>query len=398
MLCSCTPKLPTLNNGISRNDRLETTIPNRTDSTFIPMPGHGTSVWISGVEYPSEHDWRADLLHETSSASIFLMCDGKKVFSMPARASKKTTSEPNKHLFMENALYSEYCDTSGTYLLRNGQVYAHFQGQWRLVGLMVKGDVVHSLWKAQVGRKTMLAEDGITMWSKPSSEPIGSLTSAPFWPTGALYESREKICFGYLADDATFHLVRDGTDETVMRDAGIAQIYDARVIDGKSTAIYSRMDGSIYLRHGATETKIKELDEVRRIGLQEISLFENAGRPWFMCTYSLDYGLEYCSVWDAERMVASKFYRNQAYLSNGLLTLLGPNKSGGLCYLSPDGSIVDIDIQCYWFSWRCACVHAGHTYIALTPRKKGKPSICVDGELTEIPVNGFLTGVYVADY
>ena len=399
LLCACTPKLPHLNNGISRNDRLDYDLPDRKDSSVIPTPLPGTTcVWISGVEYPADYDWRGDILRDDVPAEVFLLCDGKKVFSMPAKPSRKISTEPNKHHFMKDAMFSEYCDTSGTYLLRNGKILAHFEGQWSLAGLLVRDGKVHSLWRSQRGKEIMLAEDDGAVMTRSAATAIGSLTGAPFWPTGALYESKERICFDYIHEESGFHVVRDLNDEQVWQDANTERIFDVRVIDGKTTAIYSRKSGGIFVRHGASEMCISGLTEAKCIGLKDIMLFENGGSPWLMCRYRLNDALEYFSVWDEDHMVAMQLYQGHTYVDRGQVTLLSQSRTGGLCFMGPDGSMVDIDTRSYWFSWRCACVHKGRHYICLTPREKGKPSIWVDGDITELPVNGFVTGIYVVDY
>lgn len=398
-LCACTPQIPSLNTGISRNDKLDYDIPDRIDSSYIapPVPG-STCVWICGVEFPAGYDWRRDVIKTDVEANIFLIRDGEKVFSLPVKPSKKTTTEPNKHHFLHDAIYCEYCDTSGTYLLRNGKTYARFPGQWQLIGLLEKDSKIHSLWRAQKGRGIMLAEDETIKTSRMSAEAIGSLTSTPFWPTGALYESKGKICYNYIAEDSSHHVIRDGTDEHVWMNSDVQTLYDVRVIDGKTTAIYSKRYGGIFLRQGASETRIEGLNEVTTIGLKSICLFESEGATWFMCSYEIDETFEYHSVWNGDTKMAMKIYQTHAYMDHGKVTLMGPNKDGGLCYLRPDGTMVDIDVRSYRFSWRCACVHEGHTYIGITPREKGKPSIWIDGDVSEIPVNGFVTGVYVVDY
>lgn len=392
---ACTPQLPPISIGGSRQEKIEGTIPSRKDSSGIvtPQPG-STAVWITGVEYPGDYDWRTDALMDEAEAEIFLLQEGKKVLGIPAGRRKKHSTDPDRHLFVGNALYDVYSDGDSTYLYKNGREVVRLEDRWELKGLHREEAKTLSLWAGQNGEGMLLMENDSTVMSKSSAEVIGSLHEAAAYPGGALYESEGKICFGYIAGGKQYHLVRDGVDEYVRLGSDVNEVLDMRVIGGKSCSVYSILN-RLFLRHGAEEVYLKDLEADKVDGL---ILFANGKRPMFICRHGLNSGMKYNSVWTVDKKTALKLVSNHAYLDGRRLSLIGPSVHGWIHILNPDNQMTEVRIESYMFSWRFACVHGGHTYMALTPREEGEPLLWTDGKTEPVAVNGFLTGIYVVDY
>lgn len=297
-----------------------------------------TTVFIAGVEFPEDYDWRRDTSYGNITGRIVLLKDGVRISEIKAGGGAHASTDPDMHHLVDGHIFTEFTDGSMTYIGRDGTELFSYKGCETLRGLVVDSDEVFTLGQRKDGSGFCLRRNGVEIFSREGAVVAGQMTDDRDYPTGALYRDGGHLYFSYWRPLTTsgggraWFIVEDG-HETQITTAGDG-MFDIRIRDGS-------------------------------VIVKPITSFHAV----------------YVSLSDDEYKALVISYPDR--------TLLISNDSLGFYTFTEE--------KYYFFSfWNCDL--AGDVlYLAITPLEKGKaPVLWKNGALSEININGFVTAVDVS--
>lgn len=295
-----------------------------------------TVVYVTGVEFDKDYDWRRDSLYGSAGGRIFLMRDGERIVEIEAGGNAHASTGADKHHLVEGHIYTEFCDASMTYIGKDGQELFSFPGREVLRGLIVDGEDVYTLGQGLDGQGLALRRNGKVEFSCKEGCVSGQMLDRSEYPTGALYMDSGHIYFCYWRPETagssrkSWFIVEDG-HETQVSSAGPYGLYDIRISEGSLNIEELTPSQSVYTRFS---------DNCLVIAYQD-----------------------------------------------GTLMLKAPDMRNAMITKE----------HYYYFSFRNSCMCGDTLYVALTPFEKGKaPFVWKNGAVYDMDVNGFLTGISVS--
>lgn len=374
LLCSCLnttlqPAFP-----IGRGDHLDRDreLPSETfpsdSSDAPPTQPRDPVMYLCGVEYP-----------DSSAASIVLLKGGRRILSLPL--GKGVSSDADSHFLINGTLYTVSTDPwSETVVCRNGNPIFSFPEREYISDLFSFNGQVWTLGIRRSGEGFALRCEGRKVFERESG-----------WARG-LHTDGDGFYFTYadsVASERMFFLV-DRTKAIGLSPRYGGTLLAARMIDSELWAIEGGSDWcEIY--SGKDHNTIHLQPGVRLVGA---SLYKDAlSRP-----------LAILNLCDTDMVPRDMIV---PYGSGGVLT--GAN--AGYYYMDPftrvsmyfnptrilitrwaDHLYLDNSI---FHGSRCVTGFGGKLYIAASRPTKEKPFVWSEGHITEIPLEGYLTGIEI---
>lgn len=308
----------------------------RTDTTNLRGGlSPDTVLFVSGVAFPEDYDWRRDTSYGDVSASIVLFRDKKKILEIPAGKGAHVSPAPDLHHLFDGHIYTEFTDRNNTMIGRDGETLFTYSGRETLHGLLVDGDDIWTLGQNKDKEGFALRRNGKVVLEKENGHISGRMTERPDYPGGALYSDSGHMYFSYwryVTENSTgkaWFIVEDGRETQVM--VGREENYDIRVIGGELVVESITPSQSCF------------------------NEYYDGGRKATVVSY-----------YDGTILVSypGTHFENQCRVSY------------------------------YFFSCRNACLAGKNLYLAITPCQEGKsPFLWKNGEIFEFEMNGFLTAV-----
>ena len=297
-----------------------------------------TVVFITGVEFPDDYDWRRDSSYGAVPGRIVLMRNGERVVEIDAGAGAHASTAPDLHHLVEGHVYTEFTGGGKTFVGRDGTELFSYDGCETLRGLVTDGDDVYTLGQRKDGAGLALRRNGTVLFSRDGAFVAGHISDDYDYPTGALYMDSGHMYFCYWRPS----------------EAGGSHKDWFIVEDGQETQIRTEGNGMFDIRVRGGEVTATPLSASQAIAV---------------------------SLHDGESTA-----RVMAYSDRKLLI---SNVSLGFYTFTKE--------EYYFFSFR-NCDLAGTTlYLAITPVEEGKaPILWKNGAVSEIKINGFVTAVDVS--
>ena len=340
------------------------------DTTFI----------VSAVAFPESYDWQRDSAFGAVASTIIIYRNGRKSLEFPAGPAEHVSVSPDMHHIIGGALYTEYTDSKGTLVKKDGKYLVSWAGQEKLIGLLVKDSSVHSVGLASGGRSLTYRVNGQVVLNVTGGVAFGGFSSCGYGDTGALYIDSGSVCFSYKTVNGkteSAFLVKDGEALNLMSSPG-TEILDARIRNGRPLIFYNE-DGRSKLSEGGVSKAF--------------------GHP----------GL---SRWIEGRIVE---YRGRAAVEGSFLDRLGNTQnalgwSGGAVSTGKNPGFVYCNGQDYFkidmsppaypgyylFHRNCACLTGDGIALVLTPKEKGGQPVMKYGSKTvKFNLYGYLSGIAV---
>ena len=331
---------------------------------------------ISAVSFPQNYDWQRDTAFGAVSCTVELYENDKCVLSLPAGPKNRISPAPDRNHIIDNALYSDYYDRSGTVIKRNGVTVCEWDEQEILVGLLPVDGTVYSLGRSVSGDGFCYRRDGRPVLKSDAGVPLGGFSMDTYGPTGALYLDNGRICFGFRENDSA-GIVRDGIRETIVTDPD-AQFLDAKMLNGTP---------AVLLKH---------------YGFAD--LFFDGYYTDFAFGGSVDWLEAGIFMHKREPMIAGRIATEGigkstfGVFKDGDYTNLGP-ETGHIYFendswlpLKSEGSLKS---RYFFFNRDCATCIGGHFVLAMTPRDGGNPFLLNGSDTLRYKLHGYLSGLAV---
>jgi hypothetical protein len=348
--------------------------------TSFRDPEPDTLFLVSGVSFPSSYDWRRDSLYGAVLCTLRLYRNGKPALEIPAGPGEKVGVAPDMHHIIGSALFTEYSDSHGTVIKRNGQMIAKWPDTEKLQGLLFKDNTLYTLGLDRSGESFTYRKDGEVVLKVGGSTLLGSFGSDSYGPTGALYECDGQVCFAYKTEPGnvgTVFLVRDGKAENLLSAPG-AKILDTKLLQGEPAVLYNQARSTLLIHNGST----RDISSGNGLYWQTGGLILFDGHPAVVGTYLNYKGFRRGAVgWEDTYL---GLYEDTAYIYCDGEHYLGMTL--------PPMNFPD----CYFFHRNCACQLGNKLVMVLTPKDPGKnPFMSYGVENVEFNLHGYLSGVAV---
>ena len=361
----------------------------RTDSTATDTPLSGGHVYLTAVRFPDGYAWDLDTCAVDGEVWIDLYRDGERVRSLPAGASV----HPDMHRYMDGHVYVDWSTDTETVVARDGAELFRFEGREALRGFLVREDGVHTLGQDRDGNGFTYRIDGRIVYRSETGTVLGG-PEAPGAPGGAFSEDGEDVFYACCLPSERgkeYHVMRnaeryrsfpasEGTRDILVAGKLISRVLSrprslVLEVDGKETRL--SLAGTEYCLW--SRLAVWEEDVVALVCAQS-----TGGKRYFLQTAV---GKKYTPMsGETVSDVLTDGTRMGWTVTDARGDLLRVRWSDGGVTEGTGGFLV---------SGRCALLHGGHLFLALTGRDGAPNRFQEDGVHTDIPFNGYFTSVTV---
>ena len=361
----------------------------RADSTVTDTPPPGEHVYLTAVRFPDGYAWDLDTCAVDGEVWIDLYRDGERVRSIPAGASV----HPDMHRYVGGHLYTDYSTATETVLSRDGAELFRFEGREALQGFLVREDGVHTLGQDRDGDGFTYRIEGRTVFRSETGEVLGSLDE-PGKLGGAFTACGEDVfyvCCLPSERGKEYHVMRnaerfrtfpigDGTRSVLVADGIISRVQSKTrslvlEVDGKASRLeLGGGESCLWCRMAAWEDDVLALICAQRVG----------GKRYFLQTAG------------GKKFTPPSGETVSELLCDGVrMGWTVTDSRGSLLRVRwSDGGVTEA-VGGYLASGRCALLHDSRLYLALTGRNGAPNRLQEDDAHTDIPFNGYFTGITV---
>lgn len=391
LLSGCDP----LENGPSRSETENNTIDENDTGN-----SQGRHLYVSGVSFPEGYDWKRDTAFGKVPCNIFLMRDGEMICKVPAGENGGAEAASDRHHIIGGHLYTEHSEPSQTVIQRDGKEILRYNGSETLRGMLIEKGKLLTLGQNRYGHGFALRRSGKVLFSSEDGEILGSYSDRAYARTGALYDDNGTACFSYFSvrdGKRSWHFVNGG-EEAALEYSGISTVYDMKTMMGDHYAVAKLSDGSapVLLGRGLPANLSGSLTAS---ATNDYRLCLSDDRVLIVGEYR-DSGLNPATTgfWDEDGLITKitgdcRTFRYKL----GQLDYLKTN-SGKVVSVSFNGKVSTIPGEWCVMTPQCLCWTDESPVLALSSQNgKQCPAIWKGGTLTEIDINGFLTGVTTGD-
>lgn len=347
----------------------------------------GEHVWLTAVRFPDGFAWEEDTCAVEGTVWLDLYCDGKVVSSVPAGESV----HPDMHRFLAGHLYADYSTSTETVVLRDGKELFRFEGRESLAGFLLRDENVHTLGRDRDGQGFTYRVDGAQVYRSETGAVVGDIDR------GALTGEEDAVyyCVSIPTEGTQeYRIMRNGETWRTLSDEGYGNTYDVRYAHGNVYRIRSR-PRRLVLETDGVETALPlaggESALWCRLYAREddilalVRAYGPSGRRFFLHSAR------------AGALPLAKDAVISDVLSDGGRTgwITAGTDGNPAAFRWDGGGEIPIGTGRYLTSGRCALLRDGHLYLALTGRSGTPNRFQRDGEVTELPFNGYFTSVVV---
>ena len=337
-----------------------------------------TVLLLCGVQIPPGYDWQIDTAIGLAQGKVVLYRDMKQALSIPTGYNEHVSTDPDSHHLIGGHLYTEFSTSDHTFIKRDGEQLLDYDGREYLYGLLERGSDIYTLASRRSGFGFTCRKNGEIIFDSPGGFIFGSFQDSTYPETGALYEDAGKICFSYKEYrwGSSACVYKEG-QRSLVNVEGNLDLQDVRMHGGDIVAVGISPAGHAYLVTRGCSTML------------------GGGGFWDSCRLL-------CSdrdIYIAGNVSDSSGIRVRSVIMNAADGVIKEERNGDARAFC-DGSGVWLEPMEYagyfCFSKGCLCSFAGDWYKALTPKNGCCPILMKNGEMREIEMNGYLTGVEMA--
>ena len=385
---SCEPLSFNYKNGESRFFRqAPRALSHSRDSSAVSV---GDAYYYTAVSFPTDYDWRRDTSFGSVQASINLYRNDSLLMQIPT--GTLASPDADMHHFVKGHLYTQLRSDGRTILARDGEPVLELDHEAILAGILPFGGKLYTLWRHRGGEGFSLMDGNSTLFSRSRGQPSGSLNLSAYLPSGALYEDMGEPCFCYR-NGSDWYVVRGSQEASVRKP--YRYVFDIRSIDGQVCFFYmgdSSMSSCLQYKDSVINFSLPQFRY-----LKTGYIYTNEGEPF--CAGAG------CLGWETDiPYTIVNFLSGQGVALPGSGLSLISSRPLALLFYSPDGTTgyyshssgtKYLQGNYYHLSPSEGIIVNGKLYLALNPMEQGrKPLIWKEGEIQELDLNGFISGIY----
>ncbi len=337
-------------------------------------------LYVSGVRFPDGHDWQGDLGSDAGGGVLFLMRDSEVIAEVDIGDGNCVSVDADMHRIIDGHLYTDYSTASETVVKEDGVELFRFSGREMVRSMYVKDGRVYTLGVPRSGSGWTFRRDGTEILSRE-----GELV-------GGLYEDGGSLFFSYADPGGmmfgnTYYVVRDGTPIELDIDGDRMYLSDIRVIDGEPEYVYS-LSGSTgkYFHTADGDGQLSKSVNAPTFGDAWICYDGEDRFVWG----SLDASMGLWRGYDREECVTGKIMAVSVHAGDYIF--VSADSSGNPTGINRDGEVSAWPDGYDFIYDGCTATNTSHRAVGMVDRSYGnRPTMWLDGEITEFDFNGYFT-------
>lgn len=390
MVAACEPLFFNYTPGDIRETHVSKTVREPRLPGQDPASGTGKDYCFTAVSFPEGYDWRRDSSYGAVAASVRLYRNGICALEVPA--GELSCADADMHHFIGGHLYTQSRSSGHTVLARDGVEILRMAGEEILEGLIPGGDKDYTLWQNKSGRGIILRLGADTVLFRSRGTIVGSLREHSYLGGGALLDLYGKPAF-YYRQDGECYIAGEGIQSLISFPQGI--LLDIRLVNGESCIFFQdeygqsakmRFEGYLrdYTRSGYRYAKSGRIYVTGKTAVCIGAVKPVSGGQESTC---VNFGPSEWEVIPAAGAIPLSLSNPRQYM--------GYTQEGSIYLYSRQSGMQYIQGKYYSFALSDGIVCGGSAILALNPMENGrKPALWIDGEITEVDINGFISGVY----
>lgn len=339
-----------------------------------------STVYVCGVQRPDR---------SSSVSRLVLFRDGVKVCETPLTGSLVSGTDADTHFLVEGNLYLCIVSASETSVFKNGNKLFSYPMREYITGLLVREG---EIWT--IGRR--LDTDGFTI-RQNGREVFGKLEGS----AAELYEDEGHIYTAYkveVGDESHFYLVKDDSAVEVVPPNG-GSVLAARMSKGE---LWTLCDfGGYWVLSSPSFSRKLYRSSPGAIIYSELIGTDGGCAAFVGLYFDKTNGMTDISIYGNSNHLAYTYDGlYHYYMDGGDLNIVSGDPENGIS-IRPYGMAGETEVidDVRFGGQRCAMTHDRQLYVCCNPRDSTlRPFVWRRGGQREtIPIDGYLTGVYVCD-
>lgn len=339
-----------------------------------------STVYVCGVQRPDK---------SSPAGMLVLFRDGVKICEMPLTGSLASGVDADTHFLVEGDLYLCLVAASETYIFKNGVKLFSYPMREYITGLLVREDGVWTM-----GRR--LDTDGFTI-RQDGKEIFGKLEGT----ASELYEDEGHIYASYkleVGGESHLYLVKDDSAVEIVPSNG-GNMLSARMSRGELWTLCN-FGGYWELSSPSFSRKIYRSSPGKISYAELIGTDEGCAALVGLYFDKVNSMTDVSIYGNSNHLVHTYDGLYHYYMCGGDLNIVSGHPENGIS-VKPYGMAGDVEVidSVRFGGQRCAMPHDGQLYVCCNPRDSTlRPFVWRRGGQREtIPIDGYLTGIYVCD-
>lgn len=193
---------------------------------------YGEVCYLTAFTYPDGYDWRADLDNGSVSCFITVFAETIPVLRVPVGDRHEVSSDPQRHRVIGGHLYTDWSDSSGTVIKKDGKAVVRYPEPETVVKMLVHDGKIHTLNRPE-------AKEGFTY--RVDGEKVLERSDAVLYPHLDLTEDGVRFCFSRIVTESSgtvsrHYTVLDGVVEMIDIEG---DVLDMKTCRGEVCAVIS---------------------------------------------------------------------------------------------------------------------------------------------------------------
>lgn len=339
-----------------------------------------STVYVCGVQRPDK---------SSPASRLVLFRDGVKVCETPLTGSLATGVDADTHFLVDGDLYLCLVSASETSVFKNGDKLFSYPMREYITGLLVREGEIWTM-----GRR--LDTDGFTI-RRDGKEIFGKLEGS----ASELYEDEKHIYSAYkveVGDESHFYLVKDDSAvEVVPPDGG--NVLAVRMSKGELWTLCNF--GAYWVISSPLFSRKLYRSSPGKISYAELIGTDEGCAALVGLYFDKANSMTDVSIYGSSNHLAQTYGGlYHYYMGGGDLSIVSGYPEGGISVrpygMAGESEVID---GVRFGGQRCAMPHDDQLYVCCNPRDSTlRPFVWRRGGQREtIPIDGYLTGIYVCD-
>lgn len=357
----------------------------------VSLPSASKSVtYVTAFDYPGNYDWMVDPDRGEVKCSLVVFKEGIPILKVPVGDEYCVGPDPDMHRIVDGHLYTDFSTDEKTIIKKDGKILIEYPGSEMICDFQVLNDDVHTLGYSRTGSGFSYRVNGTAVLERDSGYTFERIFVEDSIVSIAFSEQISSVD-GVLE---RYYKMSGGKVSQVALREDVKKVWD--IIFYRGEVIYLASVTGLSMPVLVTEKGMTALSIPSSMAL--ISCKINALDTGICIEGVLSNAKQLqCALWD-EKGKHNLFPLGMTFSAfcledNALHCTLNPasGMGAGLIYRGGETFAMPLGYSC--MSRHAVNFSSGMLYVGLSSNLRGKPMLWVDGQTTELEVNGYISSI-----
>lgn len=349
------------------------------------------TVWyVTGFDYPSGYDWRADADAGAVKCSLTVFANAVPMLKVPVGEQHRTRPDPDMHRMIDGCLYTEYAADSLTMIRRNGKPLFEYAGEEKIIGMLEDEGNIYTLGQAVSGNGFSYRVNGKKLVSRDRGYVFGHFVKDS---AGHCFAFSEPI-LSVSGEGERYYVCIGGKVSQIAVREDVKKVWDVMFSGGKMYYIASLVGVDAPVLVDGDHLAALELSSP--LSIRSCRFIPGSTGPYIDVLIDIQ-GFAYMSaIWKDGKF--EKIFPLGSIVAaicaegDGIYAVLtSAGGTGGLIYRC--GETFDMPEGYTILSTDAISVVNGIMHVGLSSLTGGRPVIWRDGEMETLRLNGYIATV-----